>query len=93
MTRIEIITVRLSSPKYESDIKRLFSELEVEQRINADEAVKPVLFRCSRTSTDWSIHLCCKNQKIVSGKTRNGQALAEVLSTFGLINHSVWEQI
>ncbi len=93
MTRIEIITVRLSSPKYESDINRLFSELEAERGTNTDETVRPVLFRCSRASTDWSIHLYCKNQETVSGKTLSGRALAEALSSFGLVNHSAWEQI
>ncbi len=93
MRQIEIITVRLSNPKYEPDVKKLFLDLGVEQGIKKNEAVRPVLFRCSSISTDWSIHLCCKNQETLSGKTLNGRALAEVLSAFGLVSHSVWEQI
>ncbi len=92
MTRIEIITVRLSCPKYESDVRRLFQEIGLKQGTEVNEAVRLVLFRCPEVSSDWSIHLYWETQRTVSEKTRIGRTIAEVLCAFGLVNHSVWEQ-
>ncbi len=91
MTRIEIITVRLSCPKYESDVRKFFREIRLKQGAKANEVITSVLFRCSEVSSDWSIHLHWETQQTDSEKTLIGRTIAEVLCAFGLVNHSVWE--
>ncbi len=93
MTLIEIITVRLSSSKYESDVRRIYQEIRSKQGTKTDEVVSSVLFHCPKVSTDWSIHLQRETQQAVFEKTNSGRMIAEIFQTIGLVNHSIWEQV
>ncbi len=92
MTVIEIIAVRLSNPKYESNVRRLYREIGSKQATKTDEVVSSALLHCPGVSTDWSIHLQRETQQTIFGKTNGGRMIAEFFQTLGLVNHSVWEQ-
>lgn len=87
---IEIISVRLFTPKHRDVIRGIFSEVISGTGPASEKAVAAELYENDHVETDWSIHLYRNRLEDSPSKTRLGLNIAEAFCSLGLVNHSVW---
>jgi hypothetical protein len=90
MTWIEIINARLTGVSKPWELKGLFSEIRAHVEVRAGKMVRLAFFRNNLVENDWSIHIRWKTRTKPTGKTELGIKLAEILTSFALVDHSIW---
>ena len=88
MNWIEIITLRSNGDVQESLIQELLEPVTGRDKNNGLTAMK--IYRNAWINTDISIHLQWKSIKVGQQGSAMGVRLAQILTEFGLVNHSAW---
>jgi hypothetical protein len=91
MEWIEIIELRSGGSNrdlLESQLRSIITELE-------DDPGKPEIkiYCCTLVGTDYNIIISHDSMKVEAGGSRLGLRLTEALKVFGLVNHSIWNEI
>lgn len=89
---MEIITVRLSDPSREQQVKDLFSEISTELNNGLGAMQIAELYVNTKNETDWSIYLHWDRSAEERPSSVLGMSIAEALSHYGLVNHTFWEK-
>ena len=90
---IEIISLRFSRPDHYQAFLEIFNQVKRELEAAPQALICAELYVNTNVKTDWSIHLHWHRQpKEHPAKTVLGVSIAEYFQSFGLVNHSVWEQ-
>jgi hypothetical protein len=87
---VEIISVRLSGPGGLQAVKKIFSQVCLNQEEALDNQCKAELYANQHHGTDWSVILHWNRPYGYSLKTLLGSSIAEAFHSLGLVNHSVW---
>jgi len=89
---MEIITVRLSEPSKEQQVKDLFIEISTELNSGLGAMQIAELYVNAKNETDWSIYLHWDRSAEKCPGSVLGVSIAEVLSHYGLVNHTFWKK-
>ena len=89
MTRLEIIHLRSSGQPIES-----LTDL-IKRSIGPDgkETATLSLYRCQGLATDLAVHILCSDVAVKRGPSDLGLQLASELRAYGLVEHTVWEEL
>lgn len=87
---MEVIGVRLFHPKQNRAVVSMFTDIVSGLEQNPENIVGASLYGSANVETDWAIHLYRNAGENHPEKTGIGIHLAKALSSFGLVNHSVW---
>lgn len=90
---IEIISVRLNSPKHRAAVHEIFNQIKAVPAGVTENPVQVELYLNAKNETDWSIYIHRQQQLREPVKSILGANIAEALSSFGLINHTFWKKV
>lgn len=90
---IEIISLRFSKPGHRQTLLEIFNQVKRELEVAPNALLFAELYVNTNIETDWSIYLHWNRQHgRHPAKTVLGISIAEYFQSFGLVNHSIWEQ-
>jgi hypothetical protein len=89
MRRLEIIHLRSSGEPLESLADRIRESIWSE----GDQAEVVTMYRRRGLETDLAVHIQHLEMSQAEGPSRLGLQLVSSLAVFGLVEHSVWEEL
>ena len=89
MTRLEIIHLRSASGPIES----LTDRIKMSIRDGGEEDATLKLYRRHGLETDLAVHIFRPDVAVETGPTDLALRLASELRAFGLVEHTVWEEL
>lgn len=89
MKRLEIIHLRTSREPLESLGERIRASI----RSGDEDASAVTLYHCNGLETDLAVHLHFSAVSGAEGLSDLGLRLASALRDFGLVKHTVWEEL
>lgn len=93
MSWIEIINLNLNKPEDKSRLRNAFKKVRSNPELRKNRAIKASLFRNTKSSTKWSIHLKREYSAPKPFKTLVGENIAGVFRSFGDVDHTVWKKV
>ena len=91
MTWVETISIRISKQENTTKLLNIFREMKAAQDNILEKKVSIKLYQNKNIENDWVICLCHKSSEEQVNKTGLGYVIIEAIRSFGLLNHSVWE--
>ena len=89
MIQLEIIHLRSSGEPVESLTKLISASI----REGGEEASTLKLYRCHGLETDLAVHILSPDVAIKTGPSDLALRLASELRAYGLVEHTVWEEL
>ena len=89
MTRLEIIHLRSSGEPIESLTERINRSI----RVGDGEATTLTVYRRHGLDTDLAVHILRSDVAVDRGPSDLALRLASELRTYGLVEHTVWEEL
>ncbi len=89
MIQLEIIHLRSSGEPVESLTKLISASI----REGGEEASTLTLYRCHGLETDLAVHILSPDVAIRMGPSDLALRLASELRAYGLVEHTVWEEL
>ena len=89
MSRLEIIHLRSSSEPIQSLTDRIKKSI----RDGDEDASTLTLYRCHGLDTDLAVHIISADVAVKTGPSALALRLASELRTYGLVEHTVWEEL
>ena len=91
MSVIEIISLRGTTTLSEEFCRTLMSLVEEQRQVSTEPEIKT--YRMKNIESDMSFHLIWTSMDPKLEKSDLGVSLANYLKEFGLVSHSVWQQL
>ena len=91
MIWIETINIRLSKQEDTTDFLKIIRTVKAVQNNTLEKKVSIKLYQNRNIENDWAICLCHKSSEEQMNKPGLGHVIIEAIRSFGLLNHSVWE--
>ncbi|MBU2513740.1 hypothetical protein KJ966_20560 [bacterium] len=91
MNWIESINLKLTESSDASKIRNVFKEVKT-RLLSQDQKTRVKLYRSTRSINDWSIHLLREFSDLEPEKTEIGQNVANIVSSFGDVDHAIWRK-
>lgn len=90
MKRLEIITLRSTGAKQRESIIKLIQPILDEQQARHDDSIQ--MYLSETVETDLSIHIHGHTAKTINEKSSLGHGFVEILSEFGLVSYTLWQE-
>ncbi len=91
MNWIESINLNLSKSDDIAKVHNVFKSVK-SQLTSQDREIEAKLYRSTRSSKSWSIHLLRKFANSRPEKSKVGINLANIASSFGEVDHAIWKR-
>ena len=89
MSRLEIIHLRTAGTSFAS----LAMQIREATRPEIDDPTVVTIYRRDGLDTDVAVHITCRGKSNSAKVSVLGLHLASALSTYGLVEHTVWEEL